>query len=231
MLRETLALACFKNSKRVWLKLDIHEQMSLLDSILAEIEGPWWATELASEGHELRKALAEKDAQIAALQEWRNAALRVGEDLASDGPDGYYNFTARQYLDWALARLRETPAPPQEPQDPRYKHILSSDYYMPGHKNETQERETHMTDPIIDVQTTLDDWLASNPEAQKYVRKIYYVPDGAQIPRDVTHMNRLTSIDYPDLELRLGVVATLATATLANLILGILERTADDPKA
>jgi hypothetical protein len=184
-----------------------------------------------TENRRLHESLREKDAQIAALQEWRNAALRVGEDLALDGPNGYYSFTASQYLNWALARLRETPAPPEEPQDPRYKHILSGDYYMPGHKHETKESETHMTDPIIDVQTTLDDWLASNPEAQKYVRKIYYVPDGAQIPRDVTHMNRLTSIDYPDLELRLGVVATLETAALANLILGMIERSAPDPKA
>lgn len=60
-----------------------------------------------------------------------------------------------------------------------------------------------MTDPLIDVQTTLDDWLNSNPDAQLYVRKIYYVPDGAAIPRDVTHMNRLTSIAHPDLAMRL----------------------------
>lgn len=31
-------------------------------------------------------------------------------------------------------RLRETPAPPEPAQDPRYRHILSSDYYEPGKK-------------------------------------------------------------------------------------------------
>jgi hypothetical protein len=87
-----------------------------------------------------------------------------------------------------------------------------------------------MSDPIIDVQTTLDDWLEDNPEAQEYVSKIYYVPDGAEIPRDVTHMNRLTSVAHPTLELRLGVVATAKTAAQANVILGLLERTAADPK-
>ena len=34
--------------------------------------------------------------------DWRNAAVRVGEELSSVGPDGYYNMTAEQWLDWAL---------------------------------------------------------------------------------------------------------------------------------
>lgn len=88
-----------------------------------------------------------------------------------------------------------------------------------------------MGDPLIDVQNTLDAWLAENPEAAQYVRKIYYVPEGAEIPRDVTHMNRLTSVAYPMLELRLGVVATPNTEALSNLILGLIGRSADAPKA
>lgn len=88
-----------------------------------------------------------------------------------------------------------------------------------------------MGDPLIDVQNTLDAWLAENPEAQQYVRKLYYVPEGAEIPRDVTHMNRLTSVAYPMLELRLGVVATPNTEALSNLILGLIGRSAADPKA
>jgi hypothetical protein len=35
---------------------------------------------------------------------WRNAALRVGEDLSSVGPDGYYDMNAEQWLDWAMAQ-------------------------------------------------------------------------------------------------------------------------------
>ena len=34
---------------------------------------------------------------------WKNAALRVGEDLCSVGPFGYYDMTAEQWLDWALS--------------------------------------------------------------------------------------------------------------------------------
>lgn len=33
---------------------------------------------------------------------WRNAAIRVGENLATCGPAGYYDFTSQQWLDWAL---------------------------------------------------------------------------------------------------------------------------------
>jgi hypothetical protein len=33
---------------------------------------------------------------------WHNAALRLGEELSSVGPDLYYNMTAEQWLDWAL---------------------------------------------------------------------------------------------------------------------------------
>ena len=43
---------------------------------------------------------------------WRNAAIRVGEDLCSVGPFGYYDMTADQWLDWALSVVT-VHAPPQ----------------------------------------------------------------------------------------------------------------------
>jgi hypothetical protein len=33
---------------------------------------------------------------------WKDAAIRIGEELSSVGPDGYYNMTPQQWLDWAL---------------------------------------------------------------------------------------------------------------------------------
>ena len=45
---------------------------------------------------------------------WRNAALRVGEDLCSVGPFGYYDMTAEQWLDWALSVVT-VHAPPVSP--------------------------------------------------------------------------------------------------------------------
>lgn len=48
---------------------------------------------------------------------WRNAALRVGEDLCSVGPFGYYDMTAEQWLDWALSVVT-VHAPPAQQQEP-----------------------------------------------------------------------------------------------------------------
>jgi len=33
---------------------------------------------------------------------WKNAAMRLGEELSSVGPDGYYDMTAEQWLSWAM---------------------------------------------------------------------------------------------------------------------------------
>ena len=42
------------------------------------------------------------DAVAKEREAWRNAAIRVGENLATCGPAGYYNYTSQQWLDWAL---------------------------------------------------------------------------------------------------------------------------------
>jgi len=47
----------------------------------------------------------ETAAQPAPVQEpvaWKNAAIRLGEELSSVGPDGYYDMTAEQWLDWTM---------------------------------------------------------------------------------------------------------------------------------
>ena len=50
----------------------------------------------------LRQAIEQaKQAQPVA---WRNAAIRIGEELSSVGPFGYYDMTAEQWLDWAMAQ-------------------------------------------------------------------------------------------------------------------------------
>jgi len=43
-------------------------------------------------------AEAEKQEPVA----WRNAAIRIGEELSSVGPNGYYDMTAQQWIDWAM---------------------------------------------------------------------------------------------------------------------------------
>ena len=101
--------------------------------------------------------------------------------------------------------------------------------------NVTQEmRATPWTDRLTIPPSTYRPRSISgsseHPDWLEYVRAIYYVPEGATIPADVTHMNRLTSVDHPDLELRLGLVATRETTAIANVILGLIGRTAADPK-
>ena len=46
-------------------------------------------------------------------QAWRNAAIRIGEELSSVGPDGYYDMNAWQWLDWAMENVKKA-QPEQE---------------------------------------------------------------------------------------------------------------------
>lgn len=49
---------------------------------------------------------------------WRDAALRVGEELATVGPSGYYAMTQVEWRDWALERLTAvSAAPPEDARD------------------------------------------------------------------------------------------------------------------
>jgi hypothetical protein len=46
----------------------------------------------------IKAALEAKDEPVA----WRDAAIRLGEELSSVGPDGYYDMDAKKWLDWAM---------------------------------------------------------------------------------------------------------------------------------
>ena len=37
--------------------------------------------------------------------EWQNVALKLGELLSSQGPEGYYNFTPDQWFEWVKSQL------------------------------------------------------------------------------------------------------------------------------
>jgi hypothetical protein len=56
---------------------------------------------------------AEKQEPVA----WKNAAIRLGEELSSVGPDGYYDMSAEKWLDWAINQQprgkNSLAAPPQ----------------------------------------------------------------------------------------------------------------------
>ena len=73
---------------------------------------------LSQRNYELRMENAQLKAQPKEPEQepvvWRNAAIRVGEDLCSVAPFGYYDMTAQQWLDWALSVVTvHTPPPPK----------------------------------------------------------------------------------------------------------------------
>ena len=37
---------------------------------------------------------------------WKEVALRLGENLSTVGPDGYYTMTPNEWLTWALQQTR-----------------------------------------------------------------------------------------------------------------------------
>jgi hypothetical protein len=51
-----------------------------------------------SEREAIKAALEAKDEPVL----WRNAAIRLGEELSSVGPNGYYDMDAKEWLDWAM---------------------------------------------------------------------------------------------------------------------------------
>ena len=72
---------------------------------------------LSQRNYELRMENAQLKAQPKEPEQepvvWRNAAIRVGEDLCSVAPFGYYDMTAQQWLDWALSVVTVHTPPPQ----------------------------------------------------------------------------------------------------------------------
>jgi hypothetical protein len=96
-----------------------HEALALRDTLRAEMilkealakqEGQSnFCPQCEALARELKAVKQEQGEPVA----WRNAAIRVGEDLCSVGPHGYYDMTAEQWLDWALSVVT-VHLPPQQ---------------------------------------------------------------------------------------------------------------------
>jgi hypothetical protein len=78
----------------------------------------------------IKAALEAKDEPVA----WMDAAIRLGEELSSVGPNGYYDMDAKEWLDWAME------------QNPRGKHSLPQRTWV-GLTDEHKEGLICMTDP------------------------------------------------------------------------------------
>lgn len=78
-----------------------------------------------------------------------------------------------------------------------------------------------MPDPI-DIQSELDEWLASNEAAQKYVEKLYYLEDGEVAPDDVTHTLELQSMTSDERSLEVGAVVKPQFAAFLDALLAMI---------
>lgn len=73
----------------------------------------------------------------------------------------------------------------------------------------------------MDIQQALDDLLASNPDMQQYVEKLWYVPDGTPPPPGTTHTLVLRSATAGERHLTVGVVATAKLAVILDVLLAL----------
>jgi len=75
---------------------------------------------------------------------WKNAAIRLGEELSSVGPDGYYNMTAEQWLDWAMnqqPRGKNSLSPPQRTEQEPKNFDLINESFEREEANQARVRE------------------------------------------------------------------------------------------
>jgi len=63
-----------------------------------EYPGPSWIEARQPAITAIKAALEAKDEPVA----WRDAAIRLGEELSSVGPNGYYDMDAKEWLNWAM---------------------------------------------------------------------------------------------------------------------------------
>jgi len=79
----------------------------------------------------------------------------------------------------------------------------------------------------MDIQAKLDEWLEGNAAIQKYVTKLWYIPEGEDAPSDVTHKLRLSSDTSAERALTVGLVVKPEFATVLD---GLLAMIATQPR-
>jgi hypothetical protein len=81
-----------------------------------------------------------------------------------------------------------------------------------------------MTMPVapIDIQQLLDSFLESNPEAQQYISKLWYLPADQPPPPDVTDTLRLQSQTAADRAMTIGLVLYPQYALMLDALLALI---------
>ncbi len=77
----------------------------------------------------------------------------------------------------------------------------------------------------MNIQQLLDSWLGTHPEAQRFVTKLCFIPDGTRPPPEVTHTFRLRSTASADRQVLIGVVVTPEFALILRALLGLADAT------
>ena len=95
----------------------------------------------------LKERLAQSEQEPVA---WRDAAIRLGEELSSVGPDGYYNMNAKEWLDWAMAQnpsgkhslpQRTEPICPECKAEVLYECVACSSNNYPPKRTEQEQKD------------------------------------------------------------------------------------------
>lgn len=76
--------------------------------------------------------------------------------------------------------------------------------------------------PNMDIQQYLDKWLAENPEAQKYVSKLWYQPEGQNPNPATTHTFRIASVRSDQRALTVGLVVKPEFAAALDALLAMI---------
>lgn len=74
----------------------------------------------------------------------------------------------------------------------------------------------------IDIQAELDRLLEENPDAKKYVTKLWYLPAGQSAPPEVTHVVAIASATSSERQLRIGCVVVPQYAALLDALLAMV---------
>jgi hypothetical protein len=74
----------------------------------------------------------------------------------------------------------------------------------------------------VDIQKKLDDWLANNPSAQKYVSKLYYVRSGDDVPDDATQTVTVASAQADARALQIAAVCLPEFAAFLDMLLALV---------
>lgn len=74
----------------------------------------------------------------------------------------------------------------------------------------------------MDIQAMLDQLLANNPQIQKYITKLYYVPEGQKPPQDATHTVTVASAKSVERRIMIAAVVKAQYALLVDAILALV---------